>query len=110
MNYFPALQTLTADINWLLILPELIIGVFAVVVMLFDAFLKPSQRWVTGSIAIASLIAAGVATIYLWPRAALAGQTAFNGMIVLDHLRLSFTLIMLFVSLLTVLISVIWVE
>jgi NADH-quinone oxidoreductase subunit N len=37
-------------------------------------------------------------------------RTAFNGMILLDELRLSFTLIFVFVSLLTILIAAVWID
>ena len=45
----------------------------------------------------------------MWGEASGAPQ-AFNGMIVLDRLRLSFTLVFIVVSALTVLVSIIWVE
>lgn len=96
-------------INWSLIAPELIVCGGAVLVMLIDAFAKPAQRWVTGSVALAGLVLAAVATIWLWA-AGTASYDAFNGMIVLDELRLGFTLIFLLVSFLTLLISTVWVE
>ena len=99
----------TPDVNLWLILPELIICVVGVVVMLVDAFSKPTQRWVTGGISLAGLAAAAVGSAWLclsW-----RGPTeAFNGMIVLDELRLGFTMVFLVVSALTILISIVWVE
>ncbi len=83
--------------------------VVGVVVMLVDAFAKPAQRWVTGSISLAGLVAAALGAGWLalgWHGAA----EAFNGMIVLDHLRLGFTFIFLVVSALTLLVSIVWVE
>src|ERR687890_451049 len=74
-------------INWSLIAPEVIICVAAVIVMLIDA---------------------GVATVRLWTNGTPAAD-AFNGMIVLDEMRLGFTLIFLLVSALTVLLSTVWV-
>lgn len=104
-----ALQAATPDINLWLIAPELIVGIAAVVVMLVDAFAGRTRRSITGTLSILALIAAGVASILL--RVSWAGpRTAFNGMIVLDDLRLSFTLIFLLVSTLTVLISTFWVR
>src|SRR5215213_9272496 len=84
MNSFFA-QSVMPIINWSLIAPEVIVSVAAVLVMLVDAFVRPTQRWITGSISLA-------------------------GMIVLDELRLGFTLIFLLVSGLTLLISTVWVE
>lgn len=104
-----AFQATNPDINLTLIAPELIVGVAGVVIMLVDAFSPRTQRWITGSLSLATLIAAGVASIWLavaWPGA----RSAFNGMIVLDELRLSFTLIFLFVSILTILISMVSIE
>ena len=102
-------QATNPDVNLSLIAPELIVGIAGVVIMLVDAFSRRGQRWVTGSLSLLSLVAAGVASIWLWviwP----AQRTAFNGMIVLDELRLSFTLIFLLVAFLTILISSVWLE
>src|SRR6476620_5735167 len=96
-------------INWALIAPEVIVCAAAVLVMLVDAFAKPSQRWITGGISLAGLLGGAVATIWLWNSGLVAGD-AFNRMIVLDELRLGFTLVFLLVSVLTLLISTVWVQ
>jgi NADH-quinone oxidoreductase subunit N len=104
-----AFQAVNPDINLTLIAPELIVGIAGVVIMLVDAFSQRSQRWITGTLSLVALIAAGMASIWLavaWPGA----RSAFNGMIVLDELRLSFTLIFLFVSILTILIAMVWID
>lgn len=102
-------QAASPDINLAMIAPELIVGLAGVIIMMVDAFAPRGQRWLTGSLSIISLLAAGVASIWLW--LAWPGQRgAFNGMIVLDELRLSFTLIFLVVALLTILISSGWLE
>ena len=102
------------DVNHLILLPEIIITIAAVVVMLIDGFnRREDQRWLTGGLSLASMIGAGAACVWLWSdgAGALGGRdAAFNGMIVLDTLRLSFTLVFLFVSALTILISMIWME
>jgi len=99
-------------INWALIAPEVIVCLAAVVVMLVDAFVRPTQRWITGTISLVGIVAGAASTIWLWTMG--AGETgaadAFNGMIVLDELRLGFTLIFLLVSGLTLLISTVWVD
>jgi NADH-quinone oxidoreductase subunit N len=116
MNLSLAFQILNADINFKLILPELIIGGVAVLVMLVDAFVRDArQRWITGGLALLGMGAAAAASVWLWldqtsGGLGLARGGTFNGMIVLDELRLSFTLIFLFVSALTILISMVWVE
>src|SRR5256714_4676187 len=102
-------QAATPDINLTLIAPELIVGVAGVIVMMVDAFVRREQRWLTGSLSIISLVASLGASIWLWS-AWPAQRSAFNGMIVLDELRLSFTLIFVVVALLTILISSVWIE
>src|SRR5687767_14355377 len=106
MNSFLALQSTQPDVSFALIAPELIVCVVGVVVMLVDAFARPEQRWITGGISLAGLFGGAAATIWLWLSWTGAGQ-AFNGMIVLDELRLGFTLVFLVVSALTVLISMV---
>ncbi len=96
-------------INWSLIAPELIVCAAAVVVMLIDAFARPTQRWITGGLSLAGLIVAAAVTIGLWANGTPSAD-AFNGMIVLDELRLGFTLIFLLVSALTLLLSTVWAE
>lgn len=96
-------------INWALIAPEVIICLAAVVVMLVDAFARPTQRWLTGGISLFGLLLAAIATVYLWISGT-PDADAFNGMIVLDELRLGFTIVFLLVSGLTLLISTVWVE
>jgi len=108
MNFL-ALQSAVPDVSFALILPEMIICIVGVVVMLVDAFAKPAQRWVTGSISLAGLLAAAIGSAWLWLGWDGAAQ-AFNGMIVLDRLRLGFTFVFLVVSALTLLISMVWVE
>ena len=108
MNFF-ALQYTTPDVNLWLILPELIICIAGVVVMLVDAFAKPAQRWITGGISLAGLIAAAGSSGWLWLSWRSVSQ-GFNGMIVLDELRLGFTFVFLVVSGLTILVSMVWVE
>ena len=95
-----AFQAANPDINLTLIAPELIVGIAGVVIMLVDAFGRRGQRWVTGTLSIAALVAAGVASLWLGIGSS-APHDAFNGMIVLDELRLSFTLIFLIVSILS---------
>ncbi len=102
-------QSMMPIISWSLIAPEVIICIAAVVVMLVDAFARPTQRWISGGISMAGLIIAAIATVFLWANGT-ASSDAFNGMIVLDELRLGFTLIFLLVAGLTLLISTVWVH
>jgi len=112
MDLSLALQLPITDpsINFGLILPELIIGGIGVLVMLVDAFAKPSQRWITGGLSLAGLGAAAAASIWMWLNWTMAPPRGFHDMVVLDELRLSFTLIFILVAALTILISMVWVE
>ncbi len=109
MSLFLAQQILPPDVNFWIILPELIVCIAAVVVMMIDAFARPAQRWVTGAISLAGLAAAAASSVWLW-RSWRGVNEAFYGMIVVDELRLGFTLVVLLVAALTLLISVVWVE
>jgi len=102
-------QSMIPIVSWSLIAPEVILCGAAVTVMLVDAFVRPTQRWITGGIALGGIIAGAIATIWLWSSGN-AASDAFNGMIALDELRLSFTLVFLLVSALTLLISTVWVQ
>jgi NADH-quinone oxidoreductase subunit N len=108
MHLFIAQSLLSGTDLWL-IAPELIVCIAAVVVMLVDAFARPSQRWLTGGISIAGFGGAAISSLWLWSWYSGATE-AFKGMIVLDELRLGFTLVFLLVSCLTVLLSMFWVE
>jgi NADH-quinone oxidoreductase subunit N len=109
MNVFLA-QSIIPTINWALIAPEVIVCAAAVLVMLVDAFSNSSQRWLTGGVALSGLALAAIATIWLWSTGGVGPANAFNQMIVLDELRLGFTLVFLLVSFLTLLVSTVWVQ
>src|ERR1043165_3197796 len=94
-------QAATPDVNLSRILPELIVAVAGVVVMLVDAFTHRRQRNATAALSILALLAAAGASVWLWIKWPAA--SAFNGMIVLDDLRLSFTVIFIVVTILTIL-------
>src|SRR6185369_9820825 len=102
-------QSVMPIVNWSLIAPEVIVCAAAVLVMLVDAFARPTQRWLTGTISLVGILAGAVSTIWLWANGT-SSVDAFNGMIVLDELRLGFTLVFLLVSGLTVLLSTVWVH
>ena len=102
-------QSMMPLINWSLIAPEVIVCAAAVLVMLVDAFVRPTQRWITGGISLVGIIAGAISAIWLWSTG-VPSADAFNGMIVLDELRLGFTLVFLLVSGLTLLISTVWVQ
>ncbi|MDT7604371.1 MAG: NADH-quinone oxidoreductase subunit [Acidobacteriota bacterium] len=94
-----------------LVLPETIISLAGVVVMLVDAFTRRAdRRWLTGALSLAGLTASAAVCVGLWNGTGAHETSAFGGMIVLDRMRLSFTLVFIVVAALTVFVSMIWVE
>jgi NADH-quinone oxidoreductase subunit N len=112
MNLSFAINPVAPDVNFTLLLPEIIVTVTGVLVMLVDAFTRRTGgRWVTGGLSLAGLAASALATLWLWSGAGGAAvDSAWGGMVVLDPLRLSFTIVFIVVSALTVLVSMVWVE
>ena len=102
------LEVVNPNVNVTSILPEIIVAVAGIIVMLYDCF-APKQRVVTGIVSLAGLVIAAIALIMLWS-GSYDFSNAWNGMIVFDNLRMSFTLVMLFVSAMTILISTVWTD
>jgi len=107
MSTFLLAELAAPSTNVSVILPELVVATAGVIVMLYDSFM-PRQRAVTGAISIVALVVAGVMLAGLWGGGAPA--TSWGGMIANDNLRLSFSFVFLLVSLITVLVSTVWVE
>jgi NADH-quinone oxidoreductase subunit N len=109
MNFF-GFQTLSADVNLTLILPEIAIGLAAVVVMLVDALVKRKQQWVTGGLSLAGIAISAGSALWIWRNPGMVSGASFHGMIIFDDLRMVFTMITLLIAALTILISVFWTE
>lgn len=102
------LEVVNPNVNVTSVLPETIVAVAGILVMLYDCF-APKQKVVTGTISLIGLILATVA-LFMLGSGNYDLSNAWNGMIVFDNLRMSFTLVMLFVSAMTILISTVWTE
>ena len=101
------LQSLTnPNVNLQIILPETIVALTGIVVMLYDSFM-PKQRNVTGIISLIGLAVSAFFLVSMWDD---APSTAWNGMVAHDGLRLSFSIVFLFTSAITILISTVWTE
>ena len=87
------------DINIPAVLPEMILAVTGIFIMLYDSF-SPNKHAVTGTISLIGITASAAALILLWGD---QGQSSFGGMILTDTLRLSFSLVFLVVTALTIL-------
>lgn len=106
MNNFFLTDLIVPNPSIAVIMPELIVAAAGVIVMLYDSFF-PKQRRVTGTISLAGLLLAGLMVAGMW---GVGPAESWNGMIAHDNLRLSFSLVFLFVSAMTVLVSTIWIE
>ena len=82
------------NINLQIVLPEMIVALTGIIVMLYDSFV-PRQRNVTGIISLVGLAISAFFLVSMWGD---APSTAWNGMVANDGLRLSFTIVFLFVS------------
>ena len=91
-----------------IILPELVVALAGVVVMVYDSFF-PKQRGVTTAISLVGLVIAAVLLGMMWSGRDVTAS-GWNGMVVTDSLRLSFSFVFLLVSALTILISSIWIQ
>jgi len=94
-------------INYHSILPEIITALTGVVIMLVDALSRSRRRVFSATIALIGTTASATAVISLWGRPV---APSFAQMIVTDTFRLSFALIFLIVTALTILISLSWFE
>lgn len=83
------------------------LAITGIAVMLFDSFV-PKQRHTTGIISLVGIGFAAVLLGLLWGDAPYFG--AWNGMVVNDNLRLSFSFVFLLVTAMTILISTVWTE
>jgi len=91
-----------------IILPELVVAIAGIVVMLYDSFF-PKQRFVSGAVSLICLAISAILLAMMWS-GAYEIPSGWNGMIVHDSLRLSFSFVFLFVTAMTILISTVWVE
>ena len=83
-------------------LPALLVGIFAVIVLMVDLFSPPGQPANSGVIALSGIALAFWAVMRLWGSSA----ELFGGMIVVDTASLLFQSILLVVGFVTVLLSI----
>ncbi len=91
------------NLNYSAIAPELIASITGVVIMLVDAFSKKGARRANALIALIGLVAALGAIAGLW--AAIGDGPSFGGMIVVDRLRLFFSIIVILAAIITALLA-----
>ena len=103
------MDLINPNVNFSIVLPEMIVALVGVIVMLYDSFF-PKQRKVTGTLSLLGLAVAAVLLGIMWSADSGVPATAFGGMVAHDSLRLSFSFVFLLVSALTILISTIWTD
>jgi NADH-quinone oxidoreductase subunit N len=108
MNTILLAQLTDPNISVPLILPEMLLALTGIIVMLYDS-LRPGRERVTGVVSLAGLALSAAALFMLWSSTG-NPASAFNGMIVVDSLRMSFSVVFLLVAALTILISTVWVD
>src|SRR5262245_25186996 len=92
------------NLNYSAILPEIIAAVTGVVNMLADALSSKGSRKTSAAISLIGLILALVALVGLWPTAG-QGAEAFSGMVIVDHLRLTFSFVIVLAAIIAVLLA-----
>jgi NADH-quinone oxidoreductase subunit N len=101
-------------VNYITILPELIVSVVGFLVMLVDAFSNGRRRGLCAGLSLAGLLGALAAVGYiayeLVQKSPSVPATTFSGMLVTDPFRIAFSAIALVVSALTVLVSIHWLD
>ncbi|MDH3493234.1 MAG: NADH-quinone oxidoreductase subunit N [Acidobacteriota bacterium] len=90
------------------VLPEMVLAVTAIFIMVYDSYV-PGKHRVTATLSLIGLAASSFALYQLWSEPGVFAS-GFNGMVVTDGLRLSFTAVFILVAALTILISSVWID
>jgi len=108
MNTFILTDLIQPDPNIRAVLPEMIVAFAGILAMLYNAF-RPLDRTITAIISLAGIAGAAATLIAMWNPQEI-GTQSWNGMISNDGLRLTFSLVFLIVTAMTVLISSVWID
>src|SRR5438093_355235 len=98
------MQLNSLNLNYWAIAPEIIVSLAGVLVMLVDALSKRGARKANGAITLVSLALALVAVAAL-PRIGGQGQSYFANMIVIDPIRIFFSVTILIVAIVVTLLA-----
>ena len=93
-------------VNWLSLLPCLILTITGVLVLFWDLWMKDEERPLLGWLGITGLVLTGVVSFALLGR----NESAFSGMLALDSYALFFNLIFCLAAGMTLLMSVHYLE
>jgi len=103
------MELVDPNVNVWAVMPETVVAVTGIIVMLYDC-ISPKQKNVTGAISLIGLAASAILLGVMWSGTGSVPTTSWNGMIVHDNLRLSFSFVFLIVSAITILVSTVWIE
>ncbi|HEY9724045.1 MAG TPA: NADH-quinone oxidoreductase subunit N, partial [Oscillatoriaceae cyanobacterium] len=92
------------DVNWLAILPLLLVTGFALLTMLLTVFVKDATR--VGYFAFASAVAIAVYTAYMWAASKGVSATTFAGAVTVDGFSYFFYLLFLMIAAVTILAAI----
>ncbi len=107
MNTVFLVELTNPNTNVLAVAPEMILAIAGTLVMLFDSFV-PKQRYVSGAVSLIGIIFSAILLGLSWSDPSYS--SAWNGMVVNDGLRVSFSFVFLFVTAITILISSVWLD
>jgi NADH-quinone oxidoreductase subunit N len=89
------------NLNYSAILPEIIASVTGVANMLLDAMTRKGSRKACATISLIGLILTLAVLLVTRP----LGAEAFSGMVIVDHLRLAFSVVVVLAAIITVLLA-----
>ena len=107
MNTVFLADLVNPNTNILAVAPEMILAIAGTLVMLFDSFV-PKQRYVSGAVSLIGIVFSAILLGLSWSDPSYS--SAWNGMVLNDGLRVSFSFVFLFVTALTILISSVWTD
>ncbi len=107
MNTVFLADLVNPNTNILAVAPEMILAIAGTLVMLFDSFV-PKQRYVSGAVSLIGITFSAILLGLSWSDPSYS--SAWNGMVVNDGLRVSFSFVFLFVTAITILISSVWLD
>ncbi len=96
------MQLETLNLNYWAIAPEIIASLVGVLIMLVDAFSKRGARKTNGMIALFGLI---ITLLYTFMLFRVGSGSYFSGMVVIDPIRIFFSITILIAAIITVLLA-----
>ena len=96
------MQFSNLNLDYFSILPEIMMALAGVLVMMLDAFSKNGARRTAPVVSLIALVAAMFPLFGMWSAST---SSSFSGMIVTDHLRIYFAIIILICGIISTLLA-----